>query len=462
MDAMAIAAATGPKDAEPLVQKGERFTPLALFYKKYKRKETVMYRHRVFKKEIQGRFVILIPTLNKLLEVNDNDFRNMPDSVISETPLPVSRWAELGDFQFLGTNFLLTNNCNLTCGYCYEWGGPKKDIEVMSTAVIDAAVDYISETALKLTAPKFYANMFGGEPTQAFDALQYAVCYIHEKSQKIGIPNRVTITTNGVMKEWQSTWLAENMKGIHVSLDGPPAIHNAQRSRSFDRVFSTAKNIFSRYPSKISFRVTVSVLSVARLREIVEFFGQNFPGVDISLEPVFSIGRGKMGKFGMPSYREFFDGFLESLPIAAEYGCKLKTSVLNIGARSRQFCGVAGNNFMITPAGAVTVCNRMVFSKESAEDKFTYGHFDDKSRTFLFDRNKYEWLKKLTLASIAGCDDCFASSNCRGDCVANKAVIDSENFYKLKSYRCQEIQEFIGKAMLYIIDHGDTSISWRE
>ncbi|MGC9602951.1 MAG: radical SAM protein [Minisyncoccia bacterium] len=421
-----------------------------------------MYTHTAFKTIADGRYIVLIPTLDKLLEVSKDDFHNIPDLVTSEIPLPVSRWAELGDFQFLGTNFLLTDGCNLACGYCYEWGGTRKNAEVMSNAIIDAAVEYVSEMALKLNAPKFYANMFGGEPTQAFDALRHAVSYMHKKSLETGIPNRVTITTNGVMEEWQSLWLSENMNGIHISFDGPPEIHNVQRSRSFDGVFSTAKNIFGRCPEKVSFRITISSFSIAKLEEIVEFFGKNFPGVNISLEPVFSIGRGKMERFGMPSHKEFFDRFLKSLPIAKRYGCKLKTSVLNIGARSRQFCGVAGNNFMVTPKGEVTVCNRMVFSKESAESKFTYGHFDNEKKVFLFDRDKHEWLKKLTLASIAGCDDCFASSNCRGDCAANKAVIDPDNFDKLRSYRCKEIQEFIGRVMLYIIDHGDASVAWRE
>lgn len=437
-------------------------TQLIMRFKKWSEGDELMYYHRVFKKEIDGRFIVLIPTLNKLLELKEENFHNIPSFITTEIPIPESRWQNLKDFEFLGTNLILTDKCNLCCGYCYESSRPRKLFTIMKKEIVISAIDFIATIAQRLNAPRFYANMFGGEPTQAFELIQVALERMTENSKATGISKRATITTNGVMEKEKLFWLMTHMDAINISCDGYKEIHNSQRSGSFSTVFRTAKTVFDLSPKKLSLRTTVSKFSVSTLPDIVHFFGENFPGVRIFIEPVFAIGRGKKEKFGMPSHNEFFEAFLASIPIASRYGNKLKTSILNVGAKSRQFCGVPGNNFMVTPMGTVTVCNRMVFGNEPAQDRFTYGYFKESEGLFVFDTQKYQWLKQLTTDNIPECVDCFASSNCRGDCAANKAVIDSDNFYRRRSYRCEEIQNFIGKVMLYILDHGDDSISWRE
>lgn len=411
-----------------------------------------MFLHKVFTTEIDGRYLVYIPTLGRLFEVSENDFIRVPRYIEAEQAPPMSRWDNLKGFQFLGTNLLLTDACNLACAYCYGFGSPRRIKVVMEKRVAAAAMDYISSCAQEVRAVRFYANMFGGEPTQAFDILQFAVGYLREKSLAVGIPSRATITTNGVMEEEKACWLAENMDGVNLSMDGFKEVHNAHRSGSFDIVFKTARVIFQKIPQKVSFRVTVSDYSVESLPRIVSFFGEHFPGSKVFLEPLFAIGRGKTSKFGMPDHRMFFVKFLESIPVAKSFGCKLKTSVLNIGAKGFQFCGVAGNNFMIAPDGRVTVCNRMVPGTEAASERFIFGRFDPELNRFVFDEEKYRWLKQLTVKNVPECEDCFARSNCRGDCVANKAVIDPDSFASSPSYRCVEVREFVARALLYILE----------
>lgn len=419
--------------------------------------------HKTFITTINDRCIVIVPSLGKIFEIDNSLKGSIPAFIESGDPLPVSRWDNLKDFQFLGVNFLLTNRCNLRCGYCYEDDKPcTSEAIFLKDEIIYAAIDYVAQCALEVGAPRIYANMFGGEPTLSFKSIQKGVNKLRSTAQKNGIISRATITTNGVMDKDKAIWLANNMDAITISFDGPPEIHNLHRSNSFDAVFKTAKTIFGIATQKISFRVTVSSMSVTKLPMITEFLGKNFPKSRIFIEPVFSIGGGINTKYGMPDHSAFFQGFLDSLPIAENYGCKIKTSILNIGAKSKQFCGAPGNNFMIAPDGRVSVCNRMVTNSNPIGDKFTYGKFDEKLKIFVFDAEKYNWLKTLRPNIIPACENCFASSNCRGDCVANKAIVDPVSFPTTPSYRCQEIREFIGKILLYIIDHGGEQIEWRE
>jgi len=40
----------------------------------------------------------------------------------------------------------------------------------------------------------------------------------------------------------------------------------------------------------------------------------------------------------------------------------------------------------------------------------------------------------------------------RGDCSANKSIIDPDNFWKTKSYRCEEIKKFVKDILLYVLE----------
>lgn len=207
-------------------------------------------------------------------------------------------------------------------------------------------------------------------------------------------------------------------------------------------MFKVAKRIYELAPNKLSFRSTVSEFSVDDLPEIVEFFGKNFPGCKQAYETLFGIGRGQNSKYGVPSYSRFFEKFSESLKIAEKFNCKLRTSVLNLGGINTEFCGITGRNFMITPDGRCTTCNRMS-ENASPNNPFNYGYFDPKINKWHFKDGSYQMLKDFSSKNISECQNCFAFTSCRGDCAANKFIIDPKNSWKTKSYRCEEIKKFV-------------------
>lgn len=411
-----------------------------------------MYTHRVFKIPNGSETIVFVPSLFAVYRVSNSKISQVPDYLKSEKAHPVSRWDNLSDYTFFGTNLILTNHCNLACVYCYGNYGPAGK-RFMTEQTAFAAIDYVADCAQKMQRDSIYARMFGGEPTQAWNVLVASVHYLRQKAINIGCKSRTTITTNGYMPLDKATWLSENMDGINISFDGHKDIQDMHRSKSFDKVFSVAHKIYALAPKKLMFiRATISDYSVERLPEIVRFLGKNFPGVKQMYEPLFTIGRGKSSGCIMPLPEMFFSKFIEALPIAEQLGCKLTTSVLNLMAKSSEFCGVAARNFMITPDGRCVTCSRMTGNSNSTECYFTYGHFDETSKKFVFNEEAYNQLKKISVGNIKECQNCFAVSSCRGDCAADKAVIDSDNFWHSASYRCDAIRKFVKDALLYVLD----------
>lgn len=411
-----------------------------------------MYTHRVFKIPNGDETIVFVPSLFVIYRINNSKISQVPDCLTSEKAHPVSRWDNLPDYTFFGTNLILTNHCNLACVYCYGNYGPTGK-RFMTEQIALAAIDYIADCAQKMQQDLIYARMFGGEPTQAWNVLVASVHYLRQKAINIGCKSRTTITTNGCMSLDKATWLSENMDGINISFDGHKDIQDMHRSESFDKVFSVARKIYTLAPKKLMFiRSTISDYSVERLPEIVRFFGKKFPGVKQMYEPLFTIGRGKSSGCTMPPPEMFFNKFIEALPIAEQLGCKLTTSVLNLRAKSSEFCGVAARNFMITPDGHCVTCSRMTGNSNPTEGSFTYGHFDETSKKFVFNEEAYNQLKKISVGNIKECQNCFAISSCRGDCAADKAIVDPDNFWRSASYRCDAIRKFVKDALLYVLD----------
>jgi uncharacterized protein len=414
--------------------------------------------HRTFKILVDNRYIIYIPSLKKIFEVDSSVYSSVPEFFESEQTLNTGTWDDMPDICFGATKLILTENCNLACSYCYESGCPKKDSTLnMTEDIAFAAIDHVANCIKDSSHSKFFVSFFGGEPTQAFEILVSATEYSRKIASNIKKESVTGIVTNGAMEIDQAIWLSQNIDHITISVDGPKQIHDAQRSNSFDKVFSNSLEIFKRAPGKIAFRVTVTKSSVNQVTEIVTFFGKNFPGTTIILEPAFELGRGKKSKFGMPDHDDFFEAFLDALTITKKYGLTLRTAILSLGAQGHQFCGVSGSNFMIAPDGQVTSCNRMIFGKD-ANSAFSFGHYDSTIRKFIFDEDNYNWLKRLTVSSIPACQDCFAQTNCRGECPANKASIDPEDFWCKPSYRCAEIKRFIAKILLYVLDNGESEL----
>ncbi len=403
--------------------------------------------HKAYKLIVDGRAIVFLPTLGKCFEVSPEKLDELPDYITADDSVkPVVKK------KYTSATLVLTDDCNLACSYCYEFGKPRRDPITMSVETIEKAIKSLVGRAVSEKTSGVRLYFFGGEPTLRLDEIIYAKQLLDKKCGELGLKTRYCITTNCCMSDEAANWVMENIDSIGISFDGNKRIQDRQRDMSFDQAFDRAKQFFSVCGSKkVSIRVTVSLWSARKMEEIVSFFAASFPGVKIYLEPLFKIGRGKTTSLEMPNPDRFFNGCLACYKLAKTLGVDVVTSIGKPRNDTPYFCGAHGGGQVFAPNGEVLTCPRMSLSCEPGRDFFVCGEITNDG--IVFDRAKTESLASLLdYSKIPKCADCFARYACRGDCPANKAVINQATFFHEPSYRCEAIKRFVSKLLLLELD----------
>lgn len=427
-----------------------------------------MKRHKVFTlkpgKEHED-IIAFVPTLREAYSVPQDKEVEIPVSVEHEDTQSSDQLRQ-PSLKFDRTTIVITQRCNLGCVYCYENAAalstPGASIKVMPREIIKATTDYVfSSTREKaaISGDSFcLINFFGGEPTVVWSDLQRSIEYARQESDRIGLNLRITLSTNGFFSKKKLDWLSSMVDAFNLSIDGPKEIHNALRPTalggdSFDVVFKTARAIYRANPEKLLLRTTISRESVSEMPRIARFFSKNFPGVIQAYEPLQETGRALESGIEGPILKSFLDQVLTILPIVEANGGSVKLSMLDMGNLVDAFCGVNGFNFIVTPEGLVTSCNRKMSKSEPLSEMFIFGEYDHQERGFIFNQKIFSKLKHYSTSTIAECRKCVARYACRGGCPAIKA--DSEKkFWKVPGGYCQEIKQFMTEVLSYRLHNG--------
>jgi uncharacterized protein len=364
-------------------------------------------------------------------------------------------------FEFSPTRltFLVTTNCNLRCVYCYASAGERH--VTIPFQVCKAAIDFAVSNAVALEATDCHIAFHGGgEPTTAFPLVRKCVEYAREQAELHGILSSFSIVTNGILTEYQIKWLAANMNGISVSLDGPADIQNNQRplrngQGSFDVVFRTIKKLEQLGVSPFV-RATITNESVARMGEISRFFAENFETPEFQLEPMAVCGRCATTECREPTVEEFVDGVENAMEEAAKLG---KRAVCSAALETfpnlmEAYCGVAAPNFAITPEGAVTACYEVSLPSDPRGEFFYYGRYNRVKQRFLFDDNAIQRLRSYVVQNIQRCRDCFCRWQCAGDCPVRSVwrlpiAEDTDDV----DFRCQMTRELVRRRLVRALEN---------
>lgn len=325
----------------------------------------------------------------------------------------------------------LTTDCNLRCKYCYADAGeagrtdcfPKDRIQVIIDAYFDFIKKHKSEYIIEKDNVIRIAFAGGGEPTSKPDLLEYAVELCKERASKIGCTCGFSMPTNLACNLDTIKYLAENFKWLSVSFDGPKDIQNYQRPfangrGTFDTVFRNAKFLHEK-DFHFAFRATVTEYSVHRLKEIVDFFNEYFPGHAVNFERMFEMGRSIRTGIKSPSRDEYNKAFKEVLDYGAKQGLFIRSATVGkLDTLRTVFCGAVGKpDWTVTLDGQVASCER-----NNMPEVFVFGKFDFDKHTFEIDDEKLKRIRDLNVFEYEECRDCFCKYNCAGDCPDLRSV----------------------------------------
>lgn len=350
----------------------------------------------------------------------------------------------LPDFAFNSVQLIVTEKCALGCTYCYAEGDTSHSL-TMPLPIALAAVDKVIADAQKFSLPVIEVNFIGGEPTLAIDVVRKVIAHVRKKVTEIDCTACIGMVTNGCFNQEISTYLQDNLDYITISIDGPAEIHNKQRpfKNGLPSHAVITKNIRAFLDSNVTvgLRCTITQYSVNKMKEILTYLHNNFPGATIGVEPIQECGRCLHTQESAPNPDVYAENFIQALRLTRDIGLKLKSSITRFSNNSQclSFCGVNGKNFSVTYNGNVTACTRVIHENDPNAKLFFFGQYNTGSNSFIFDQERHAWLKTLVTDSIAECTDCFARFNCKGDCPITKTAY-SDNIAQTCSHRCESIK----------------------
>ena len=173
----------------------------------------------------------------------------------------------------------VTNQCNLACTYCYEYGEDKivdtengQQPKFMSEQTARESVEFMLRESKD--NPTAHMTFFGGETLMNFPVLQSTVAYARRRAAEVGKQVDFSLTTNAtLLRPDVIDFLADNRIGVTISIDGPEDMQDKFRvfkngMGSYDVAAPKIKALLARHRTRpIGARVTLTrqTLDVARI-----------------------------------------------------------------------------------------------------------------------------------------------------------------------------------------------------
>ena len=319
----------------------------------------------------------------------------------------------------------VTNQCNLACTYCYEYGEDKivdtdngKQPKFMSEQTARDSVEFL----LRESGSVAHLTFFGGETLLNFPVLQSTVAYGRRRAAELGKSIDFSLTTNAtLLRPDIIEFLVENDVGVTISIDGPRDMQDKFRvfhngAGSYDVVAPKIKELLKRHGTKpIGARVTLTsgTLDITRiyrhLTEEIGFVEVGFAPVTTSPGQAYAIGEHGFDSM-LGQFRVLAQEWLEHTIANRHHGFSNVTESLeeiHKGVSKAYPCGAGLGLLGVSTDGDVALCHR--FAGSDAHKLGTVRDGVDPEAQIAF-------LEKNHIADKTDCSKCWARPLCSGGC----------------------------------------------
>jgi uncharacterized protein len=319
----------------------------------------------------------------------------------------------------------LTNQCNLSCEYCYEFGAdklatPEGKPKFMDLETAKTSVDFLLTQSAGRDS--VHITFFGGETLMNFPLLKQVVGYANQRAAEQGRHIDFSLTTNGtLLTPAIIEFLSENHIGVTVSMDGPKEMHDHLRvfsngKGSYDIIEPRVRALIENHRTRpITARVTLTagvsdVIRIFRhLKQDLGFHEVGFAPVTTSPNQLYAIGNQGMDKV-LEQFHILAEEYLEHALRGESHGFSNVSDTLAElcqGVNKSHPCGAGIGLLGVGPSGDIAPCHRFVDSDQHALGHITTGIDKDKQADFL---------KRGHINSKYDCHECFARPLCAGGC----------------------------------------------
>ncbi len=319
----------------------------------------------------------------------------------------------------------LTNQCNLSCTYCYEFGAdkvatPEGKPKFMDVETARASVDFLLEQSAGRRS--VHITFFGGETLMNFPLLKEVVAYATQQAAEQGRSVDFSLTTNAtLLTPAIIQFLSDNRIGVTVSMDGPPEFHDKLRvfsngRGSYDIIAPKVKALIQGHRTRpIVARVTLTngvtdVIRIYRhLKDELGFHEVGFAPVTTAPDRLYSINEQGMGGV-FEQFCALAEEYLEYALRGEMHGfTNVSDTIAELyqGVNKSHPCGAGLGLVGVGPSGDIAPCHRFVDS-----DTHSLGHISTG-----LDRSKQgDFLARGHVGAKYECQTCWARPLCAGGC----------------------------------------------
>jgi uncharacterized protein len=321
----------------------------------------------------------------------------------------------------------VTNQCNLSCTYCYEYGEDKivdtengRKPKFMNADTARESVDFLfRESGANRMA---HLTFFGGETLLNLPVLKSTIAYARERAAALGKEIDFSLTTNAtLLKPDVIEFLAENRVGVTISIDGPKEVQDQFRVfqngvGSYDVIAPKIRELLHRHRSRpIGARVTLTShdLDIKKifqhLRNEIGFWEVGFAPVTTSPNRKYAIPEDGFDRM-LAQFRELAAEFLEYALENRHHGfSNVKDTLEEIhkGVSKAFPCGAGLGLMGVSTDGDVALCHRFAGS-----DEHKLGTVRDGIDRLV----QIQFLEKHHIDHKTDCSRCWARPLCSGGC----------------------------------------------
>ena len=321
----------------------------------------------------------------------------------------------------------VTNQCNLSCTYCYEYGEDKiVDTEqgaqpkFMSEQTARDSVDFLLREARGNRL--VHLTFFGGETLLNFPVLKSTIAYARRRAHEDGKQIDFSLTTNATLLRPEIVeWLIENNVGVTISIDGPKELQDQFRifkngAGSYDIVAPKIKELLrlhTRRPIGARVTLTSQTLDITRifrhLTEDIGFAEVGFAPVTTANNRLYAIGGSGFDSM-LAQFQSLAWEFCDATIAGRHHGfSNVKDTLEEIhkGVSKAYPCGAGLGLMGVSTAGEVALCHRFAGSDD---------HRLGDVRSGVDRLVQIQFLEQHHIDSKTDCKQCWASPLCAGGC----------------------------------------------
>ena len=365
-----------------------------------------------------------------------------PDKTIGEPERRARSWQE---GRAKTVTFIVTEDCQLRCKYCYLAG--KNKTRKMNFEVARATIDYLLREREQFRERAIIWDFIGGEPFLEVDLIDRISDYAKLKMYETGHPwfenYRFSFSTNGLLygKDKVQRYIAKNRRhiSIGISIDGTRQKHDAQRvfpngKGSYDRVVKAIPLWLKQFPDAAT-KATISHDDIPYIKEsVAHLFDLGIRNINMNVvnEDVWQKGDDKRFE---QQLIELADYIIE-YDLARDHSCSLFSRSVGrplAPEDDRNWCG-AGKMLAVDGDGNFYPCVRFAPYSLSHKCGRSIGNCFDG-----IDRNLLRPFLAMTRRSQSSdeCLSCEVAGGCSWCSGCNYDMADSDTIYERATFLCK-------------------------